>query len=99
MNAARRKARTPLKEMTTDGARLQAVTAVFCSLYPLGPTDQAIWERAGGDLSRLTLSGQGRTDWFSAIQLMERGGGALTIEVLCREALSDYPRNRDLERL
>ena len=92
VDAARRKARTPIKEMAADGGRLQAITGVFCSLYPLGPTDQAIWERAGGDLSRLTLSGQGRTDWFSAIQLMERGGGSLTIEVLCREALSDYPR-------
>ena len=99
VDAARRKTRTPLTEMAADGDRLQAITSVFCSLYPLGPTDQAIWERAGGDLSRLTLRGQGRTDWFSAIKLMDRGGGSLTIEVLCREALSDYPRNGDLERL
>ena len=99
VDAARRKTRMPLTEMAADGGRLQAITEVFCSLYPLGPTDQAIWERAGGDLSRLKLSGQGRADWFSAIQLMDRGGGSLTIEVLCREALSDYPRNRDLERL
>ena len=33
--------------------------SVFCSLYPLGPTDQAIWERGGGDLSELKLCGQG----------------------------------------
>ena len=99
VDAARRKTRMPLTEMAADGGRLQAITEVFCSLYPLGPTDQAIWERAGGDLSRLKLSGQGRADWFSASQLMDRGGGSLTIEVLCREALSDYPRNRDLERL
>ena len=99
VDAARRKRRTPLTEMAADGGRLQAITAVFCSLYPLGPSDQALWERAGGDLSRLKLSGQGRTDWFRAIQLMDRGGGSLTMEALCREALSDYPRNRDLERL
>ena len=99
VDAARRKTRTPLTEMAADGGRVQAIRVVFCSLYPLGPTDQAIWERAGGDLSRLKLSGQGRTDWFSAIQLMARGGGSLTIEALCREALSDYPRNCDLEHL
>ena len=99
VDTARRKTRPPLTKMPADGDRLQAITAVFCSLYPLGPTDQAIWERAGGDLSKLKLCGQGRTDWFRAIQLMDRGGGSLTIEVLCREALSDYPRNRDLERL
>ena len=99
MDTARRKTRSPLTEMTADGDRMQAITAVFCSLYPLGPTDQGIWERAGGDLSRLKLSGQGRTDWFHAIQLIGHGGGLLTIEVLCREALLDYPRNCDLERL
>ena len=99
VDTARWKTRRPLIEMATDGDPLQAITAVFCSLYPLGPPDQAIWERAGGDLSRLKLSGQGRTDWFRAIQLMDRGGGSLTIEALCREALSDYPRNRDLECL
>ena len=99
MDEGRRKMRTPLPEIATDSGRLQKTTAVFCSLYPLGPTDQSIWERAGGDLSRLTLSGQGRTDWFRAIKLMQRGGGSLTIEGLCREALLDYPRNRDLELL
>ena len=99
VDVARRKTRTPLTEMAADGGRLQAITAVFCYLYPLGPTDRAIWERAGGDLSRLTLSGQGQTDWFRGIQLMERGGGSLTIEMLCQEALLDYPRNRDLELL
>lgn len=98
VDAARRKTRTPLIEMSADGDRLQAISAVFCSLYPLGPQDQAIWERAGGDLSRLRLSGQGRTDWFRAIQLMDHGG-SLTLEALCREALSDYPQNRDLEAL
>ena len=77
----------------------QAISALFECLYPLGPTDQAIWERAGGDLSLLTLTGQGRADWFRAIRMIARGGGLLTIDMLCREALSDYPRNRDLERL
>lgn len=97
-DAARRKMPPPLIEMAADSDRLQATTAVFCSLYPLGPSDQAIWERAGGDLSQLQLIGQGRTDWFRAIQLIGRGG-SLTIEALCREALSDYPQNHDLERL
>ena len=99
VDAKRRKMRKSFTEMAADISRLQTITAVFCSLYPLGPTDQGIWERAGGDLSRLKLSGQGRTDWFHAIQFMDRGGGSLTIEMLCREALLDYPRNRDLERL
>ena len=76
----------------------RAMTELFCELYPLGPRDQAIWERAGGDLSRLALSGQGRTDWFRACQVMDRGG-MVTVEMICQEALLDFPRNRDIERL
>ena len=71
---------------------------LFSLLYPLGPTDQAIWERAGGDLSRLRLSGQGRTDWYRAIQFIDRGG-SVTFDMICNEALLDFPKNRDLEHL
>ena len=94
-----RKTPTAPMHIDSDHARLQAALSLFVSLYPLGPTDQAIWERAGGDLAQLTLLGQGRADWFRAIQFITRGGGSLTIDTLCREALSDYPRNRDLEYL
>ena len=98
-NVTKRKTpKTPM-DIQTDHERLQTVSSLFVSLYPLGPTDQAIWERAGGDLAQLTLLGQGRTDWFRAIQFITRGGGSMTVDTLCREALSDYPRNRDLERL
>ena len=65
MDEGRRKMRIPLPEMATDCGQLQRITAVFCSLYPLGPTDQSIWERAGGELSRLTLRGQGRQIGFA----------------------------------
>lgn len=99
VDSGHRKMWTPLTEMANDSDRLKVITAVFCSLYPLGPTDQSIWERAGGDLSQLKLSGQGQTDWFRAIQFIDHGGGSLTIEMLCREAFLDYPRNRDLELL
>ena len=37
-------------------------------LYPLGPMDQEVWARAGGDPSRLHLSGTGRALWFKALR-------------------------------
>lgn len=98
VNATLRKTRTSTIAPTVDHNAQQAITTLFCQLYPLGPTDQAIWERAGGDLSRLPLSGQGRTDWYRAIQFIHRGG-PVTISMICSEALLDFPRNRDLERL
>lgn len=98
VNANLRKTHTSTITPTIDHNAQQAMTALFCQLYPLGPTDQAIWERAGGDLSRLRLSGEGRADWYRAIQQIHRGG-LMTIKMICREALLDFPKNRDLERL
>ena len=97
-NTALRKTRTSTTAPTGDHNAQQAITTLFCQLYPLGPTDQAIWERAGGDPSRLRLSGQGRTDWYRAIELIHRGG-PVRISMICREALLDFPRNLELERL
>ena len=98
LNPSHRKAEKSVIESVIDNNAQQTITTLFSLLYPLGPTDQAIWERAGGDLSRLRLSGQGRTDWYRAIQLIDRGG-SVTFDMICREALLDFPKNRDLERL
>ena len=97
-NPSHRKTGKSVIESAIEDNAQQAITTLFSLLYPLGPTDQAIWERAGGDLSRLRLSGQGRTDWYRAIQNINRGG-SVTVDMVCREALLDFPRNRDLERL
>ena len=93
----RKTGKSVIESTIYDNAQ-QAITTLFSLLYPLGPRDQEIWERSGGDLSRLILSGQGRTDWYRAIQLIKRGG-SVTFDMICREALLDFPRNRDLERL
>ena len=97
-NPTYRKTGTSFVESKTHNNMQHTITTLFSLLYPLGPTDQAIWERAGGDLSQLRLSGQGRTDWYRAIQLMTRGG-SVTLDMICEEALMDFPRNRDLERV
>lgn len=63
-------------------------------LYPQGPTQDAIWERAGGDVSRLNLSGNGRTQWWHALQLVRHGGGNVGEEDLLRAFAEDYPGNQ-----
>ena len=40
------------------------------ALYPTGPTDRDVWARAGGDISRLDLSPDGRTAWRRALGLL-----------------------------
>ena len=74
---------------------------VMSDLYPMGPIDQEIWVRAGGDLSRLRLSGTGRTNWFAALHTLRQGGGGIGIrrESLVRAALDDYPHHPELTAL
>jgi metacaspase-1 len=94
----RRKARMIAKSASND---LKQLTELFSALYPLGPIDQSIWERAGGDVSRIVTTQQGRTDWFRALQLLKKGGGGASIRIsnLIAEALADYPHYPELKQL
>lgn len=71
---------------------------IMPDLYPMGPIDQEIWVRAGGDLSRLRLSGTGRANWFAALRTLRQGGGGSGIrkEHLVEDALDDYPHHPEL---
>jgi hypothetical protein len=82
------------------GARRQ-LEEVLADLYPFGPQDQEIWIRAGGDLSRLRLSGSGRANWFAALRTLRQGGGGIDISQtsLIEVALSDFPHHPDLLNL
>ena len=100
MQQCRRKARVAL--ISAVGQRdVRQLTELFSLLYPLGPTDQSIWERAGGDVSRIMITQQGRTDWFRALQLLEKGGGGASshMATLIAEALADYPFHPELKQL
>jgi metacaspase-1 len=75
--------------------------SVLADLYPMGPTDQDIWARAGGDLSTLQLTGTGRALWFSSLKKLRQGGGGenISIQSLVRIALGDFPHHPELQRL
>jgi hypothetical protein len=74
---------------------------ILADLYPAGPLDQEIWARAGGDVSRLRLTGTGRAMWFSALRTLRQGGGGKDIgmSALARTALEDFPHHPDLKAL
>lgn len=71
---------------------------IMPDLYPLGPTDQEIWWRAGGDLSRIRLTGTGRENWYRALQALRHGGGGPEIQKksLIAAALEDFPHHPEL---
>jgi hypothetical protein len=68
---------------------------VLAELYPGGPSDQGIWLRAGGDISRLKLDGTGRSQWFAALRLLQQGGGGadISLDSLLLEVKSEFPNH------
>lgn len=74
---------------------------IMADLYPTGPMDQDIWTRAGGDVSRIKLSGTGRANWFAALRTLQLGGGGngITRRSLVEATLGDYPHHPELGAL
>lgn len=74
---------------------------VFATLYPTGPLHDEIWSKAGGDVSRLRLSGNGRATWHSALITLANGGGGsgISLSSLIEAALQDFPANAELQGL
>jgi len=70
---------------------------LMIELYPGGPQDQSIWERAGGDLSRLTLTGSGYAKWFSALKILRLGGGGeISQSSLLLTAQEEFPHHPEI---
>lgn len=84
-----------------DTSKTKRFFEIACKLYPRGVEDRKIWERAGGDLSLVTLSTQGKGQWFEAIKLIEQGGGGaeITLSNLIQVMLEDFNQNEDLLRI
>lgn len=62
------------------------------SLYEKGPEEKNIWKRAGGDVSMLTNDENRKSQWYSAIDCLSKGGGGnITLESLMKEVKEDYP--------
>lgn len=83
-------------QLSSVGSRVTSnrLLGLAVDLYPQGPLQDAVWERAGGDISRLDLSGSGRTRWWQALGLLERGGGGqLDRTDLLRVFAEDHPRH------
>lgn len=85
-------------EKPKHAGRDRRLEEILADLYPAGPSDQDIWQRAGGDISRLKLNGTGRAQWFAALRLLRQGGGGegIHLEALMDEVRNDFPNHHSL---
>lgn len=73
---------------------------VASTLYSRGPEEEAIWDRAGGELNRLRLNQSPRGIWYEAIQQLRRGASSkLSLGSLLRAMQHDFPDAEDLKAL
>jgi hypothetical protein len=77
----------------------QALQELGLQLYPYGPGDRDLWQRAGGDPSDLPNFRSGREAWSAVIQDARNGRHAVTISSLINAMQDDYPNNPDLRQI
>lgn len=77
------------------------VRRLVCELYPAGPDQNQLWDRAGGSLATLNLRQNGSSAWYAALRLLRQGGGgpSITLASLVNEIASDFPNNATVRRL
>lgn len=67
-------------------------------LYPGGPDDGGLWERAGGYDADLAAGESGRTRWLRAVRNIRNGKGPTPLALL-DEMQKDFPNNERIAHL
>ena len=82
----------------SESEKWRALESLASKLYPAGPNDQGLWERAGGDDADLSSTGSGRMRWRGGMRDM-RQGRRPTPSALLAEMMEDFPHNQRLHYL
>ena len=77
----------------------QALQEMGLQLYPYGPGERSLWQRAGGDASDLPNFGSGREAWTTLMEQARNGRHDVTISSLLHSMRDDFPNNPDLRQI
>lgn len=80
------------------GEKWKGFQDLAVKLYPGGPDDDGLWERAGGDGADLLVKGDGRTRWQKAMRDIRNGRGPIP-SALFVEMMRDFPNNEQIPHL
>jgi len=78
--------------------RWDVMAALAADLYPKGPHQDLVWERAGGKIATLVGSGSGLEQWRHALGRV-RQGAPVKAAKLTKVMREDYPHNSELKAL
>ena len=76
----------------------EAFQELAAELYPGGPDDDGLWDRAGGDDADLLAGRDGRTRWRDALRKVRYGKGPIPSALLAR-MMEDFPNNERIPHL
>ena len=82
----------------SESEKWEAFQELAAELYPDGPDDDGLWERAGGDDADLSTGRNGRTRWRNALRKM-RNGKEPTPSALLAKMMEDFPHNERIPHL
>ena len=82
----------------SDWEKWDGLQELATELYPGGPDDLELWERAGGDDADLPTGGNGRSRWRKAVRAMRNGRGP-TASTLLAVMIEDFPKNERIQHL
>ena len=82
----------------SDWEKWDGLQELATELYPGGPDDLELWERAGGDDADLPTGGNGRSRWRKAVRDMRNGRGP-TASALLAAMIEDFPKNERIQHL
>ena len=82
----------------SESEKWQALASLAAELYPSGPDDHGLWERAGGKDADLPSKGDGRTRWGQAMRDMRHGKEPAPSAILAAMT-DDFPNNERLLHL
>jgi hypothetical protein len=82
----------------SSSEKWQLLEDTATKLYPHGPDEMHLWERAGGDNADLQQGSSGRWQWHEVIRKI-RSGHEVTSSQLITTMITDFPHNNELRFL
>ena len=82
----------------SEWEKWEGLLELGAELYPGGPDDRGLWERAGGDDADLSTRGDGRSRWRRAVRDMRNGRGP-SASTLLGAMMDDFPKNERIPHL